>query len=210
MTEAGDPVAAGELALAAQGLGLGEVIEAQVGGAMRLVMAAIIGQGPGDVSPFGEARAPPAVVLRDGVELGQVEGDRADRVEQLQLLAPALSEGLLVAGGEPELVAGIDALGGDAQMVDDLRAGLVDDLQSHLPQAEAEVGVLAIGRHEGLVETPQLREHLAAHGQAGARGVVDLPPLVPAGQVRVLEQADHLRGPVQPDPRAGLLQPAIG
>ena len=35
-----------------------------------------LGLGAGHIAPFSESLAPPGIVLRDGVELGQVEGNR--------------------------------------------------------------------------------------------------------------------------------------
>jgi hypothetical protein len=32
---------------------------------------------PGDVRPFGEALAPPSIVFRNGVKLGQVKGNNS-------------------------------------------------------------------------------------------------------------------------------------
>ena len=62
------------------GLGQPQVVEAEVGGQRRLVVPAEERSGRADVGPLGEAGAPPLVVLRDRMELRQVEGDRARRL----------------------------------------------------------------------------------------------------------------------------------
>ena len=69
-----DPVFGGEARLPFANLGDPEVVETEVRGQMRLVMAGEERPRPDDIRPFGEPLPPPFVVLGDGVELGQVEG----------------------------------------------------------------------------------------------------------------------------------------
>lgn len=76
--EAGDAVAAGQGCLLLEDGGIGEVVEAERAGEAGLVVALEAGEGLGDVGPFGEAGAPPAVVFGNGVELGKVEGDKSE------------------------------------------------------------------------------------------------------------------------------------
>ena len=97
VAEAADPVAAGELGLTAHRLGVRQVVEAEVGRHVRLVVAAIVRQRAADIGPLGEAGAPPTVVFGHRVELRQVEGDRPHAVQGFQPLAPALDELLLIA-----------------------------------------------------------------------------------------------------------------
>jgi hypothetical protein len=54
-----------------------QVVEAEVGGDVRLPVPAEQGSRLRDVRPFREAWSPPAIVLRDREELRQVEGDQA-------------------------------------------------------------------------------------------------------------------------------------
>jgi hypothetical protein len=75
--EAFDPGAAGEVRLLAQGRGAVQPIMPEVARDAGLVVPGEPGQAAGQVGPFREPAAPPAVVLRDGVELGEVEGEHA-------------------------------------------------------------------------------------------------------------------------------------
>src|SRR4051812_3099478 len=66
--------------LGQRGLGLPclcepKIIETELARQLRLLVARKQGSRPGDVRPFGEARAPPFIVLLDGVELRQVVRD---------------------------------------------------------------------------------------------------------------------------------------
>jgi len=54
-----------------------QVVEAELGGQPRLVVAVIHGAGGGDVRPLREPLAPPTVVLGNRVELAEIEGDEA-------------------------------------------------------------------------------------------------------------------------------------
>ena len=72
--EAVDAGAAGHVRLPPQHLRAVQAVEAQVARDARLVVPGEARQGAADVGPFREALAPPGVVLRDGVELRQVEG----------------------------------------------------------------------------------------------------------------------------------------
>jgi len=75
--EAFDPVFAGKSGLPMHDLGLPKVVIAKVSWNTRLPMAFELWQCVGDIVPFGEAGAPPRIVLRNGVELGQVKRDQA-------------------------------------------------------------------------------------------------------------------------------------
>ena len=52
-----------------------QVVEAQIGRQMGLVVAGVERPCPGDVSPFRESLAPPLIILRYRMILGKVEGD---------------------------------------------------------------------------------------------------------------------------------------
>src|SRR5581483_645977 len=71
-------VRAGELRLLVAHLRDPEVVEPELGRQVGLVVALEPRPGRGDVRPLGEARAPPPVILRDRMELRQVEGDQPD------------------------------------------------------------------------------------------------------------------------------------
>ena len=77
--ERADPVLARQPRLLAHHAHVAQVVEPEVGRQPRLVVAVELGQGAGDIAPFGEAAAPPGVVLRDPVELRQVERDQRRR-----------------------------------------------------------------------------------------------------------------------------------
>jgi len=70
-----EPVLAGERRLLDARLSDAKVIETKIGWEMRLVMSPEKRPGARDRTPLGEALAPPRVVLRSGMELGQVERD---------------------------------------------------------------------------------------------------------------------------------------
>ena len=76
------PWARGQLGLGLAHLGDPQVVVAELAGDVGLVVAGEERPGPGDVGPLGEPGAPPLVVLGDGVELGEVEG------QGLRLVAP--------------------------------------------------------------------------------------------------------------------------
>ena len=76
--EARQPVAAGQVGLAQADVGVAQVVVVTAGRHVGLVVAAEPGPGLAHLVPLGEPLAPPLVVLRGGVELGEVEGQRAD------------------------------------------------------------------------------------------------------------------------------------
>lgn len=53
-----------------------QVVVAKVCGEMGLVVVGKKRGCFGDITPLGEARPPPFIVFRDGVELGEVEGEK--------------------------------------------------------------------------------------------------------------------------------------
>ena len=71
--ERADTVFARELRLVAHDLWIAQIIEAQIPWKTRLRMAFKLRQCACNISPLGEPLAPPLVVLRNGVELRQVE-----------------------------------------------------------------------------------------------------------------------------------------
>lgn len=75
--EAADTIKLRQRGLLAHDVDKTQIIEAQFARQVRLIMPEELRHGPADVRPFGEARAPPFIVLGDRVELRQVEGDRA-------------------------------------------------------------------------------------------------------------------------------------
>ena len=81
VAEAGDPVVAGQLGLGLTHLGHPEVVEAQIGGQVRLGVAPEERTGLGHIGPLSEPRSPPLVILGNGVELGKVVGDDLQRLE---------------------------------------------------------------------------------------------------------------------------------
>ncbi len=72
-----DAGAAGQLGLRRPGFRDAQVIEAQVRRKVGLIMSGKQRTRLGHVGPFGEALAPPGVILRGRMVLGQVEGDEA-------------------------------------------------------------------------------------------------------------------------------------
>jgi hypothetical protein len=70
-----DAVLAGEIGLLLADFRKAQVVVAEVCGEMGLVVAGEERCGSGHVSPFGETSAPPRVVFRDRVVLGEVEGE---------------------------------------------------------------------------------------------------------------------------------------
>src|SRR3546814_5887740 len=76
VAERRDAVAPRQLRLRVTRLGDAKVVEAEIGRQPRLLVTVEQRAGTGDVGPFGEALAPPGVVLRHRMVLRQVEGDR--------------------------------------------------------------------------------------------------------------------------------------
>ena len=84
VAESIDTVAASQIRLGLANLGQAEVVKTQVRWQVGLLMACEIGLGPADIGPFGKALAPPVVVFRNGMKLGEVEGNQVDRVQIFQ------------------------------------------------------------------------------------------------------------------------------
>src|SRR5215472_2121063 len=75
-----DAVGLGHFGLGGTGLGHAEIVEAEVGWDVRLVVTRKHGHGLSHVGPLGEASSPPLVVFRNGVKLGKVERDETRSV----------------------------------------------------------------------------------------------------------------------------------
>ena len=152
--EALDAVAARQHRLAGQRVGVAQVVVAEIGRQMRLVMAGVARPRLHHVGPFGEAGAPPQVVLRRRVELRQVEGQHAHRVHAAPAARPSARTSFcwlramvrsLRADGLPRLVETLRWCTTTAPL----------HVAHPMPggdQAQAEIGVLAIGRTIGFVE----------------------------------------------------------
>ncbi len=61
-----------------------QVVEAEICGQVRLIVSWKERLCLSNVTPLGKALAPPGVVLRNGVELGQVEGDGTNIAEAVR------------------------------------------------------------------------------------------------------------------------------
>ena len=79
VAEAVDAVTSRERCLLGARLRHPQVVEAQIRGQARLFVAGELRSRARDVAPLGEALAPPGVVLRDRIELRQVERDQLRR-----------------------------------------------------------------------------------------------------------------------------------
>ena len=75
--EPGDAVGGGQRGLGLADLGDAQVVIPELTGDMGLVVAGEERPRFGDVGPLGEAGAPPFVVLGNGMELGEIEGEGA-------------------------------------------------------------------------------------------------------------------------------------
>ena len=76
VAKAVDAVFAREIRLRDPRLRNAQVVEPEIGGKMRLIVALELRLRANDVAPFGEALAPPGVVLRNRVELRKIERDQ--------------------------------------------------------------------------------------------------------------------------------------
>src|SRR5690606_18281902 len=76
IAEAADAMCCSECLLLASYSVDAQVVEAEVGRQVRLVVAGEQRLRLAGIAPFGKTLAPPLVVFRDGVELWQVEGDQ--------------------------------------------------------------------------------------------------------------------------------------
>ena len=79
-----DTVLTGQRRLGGPGFRVQRVVIAKLGRLVRLPVTAESGPGLAHVDPVGEPRAPPLIVLRDGVELGQGEIDDLHRLSAVQ------------------------------------------------------------------------------------------------------------------------------
>jgi hypothetical protein len=70
-----DAVLAGEIGLLLTDFRKAQVVVAEVCGEMGLVVAGEEWGGSCHIAPLGETRAPPLIVFRDWVVLGEVEGE---------------------------------------------------------------------------------------------------------------------------------------
>jgi hypothetical protein len=70
-----DAVLAGQISLVLTYFRKAQVVVAEVSWEMGLVVAGKEWNSSGHVAPLGETRAPPLVVFRDWVVLGEVEGE---------------------------------------------------------------------------------------------------------------------------------------
>ncbi|KUP01562.1 hypothetical protein AR276_02630 [Stenotrophomonas maltophilia] len=77
--ECADAVLRSQACLVTHHLRVAQVIKAEVGRQAGLDVTLELRQGAGDVAPLGKALAPPGVVLREGMELRQVESDQRRR-----------------------------------------------------------------------------------------------------------------------------------
>ena len=76
IAEAMDAILAGEISLLLTDFRQAQIVVAEVCGEMGLVVVGKKRGCFGDITPLGEARPPPFIVFRDGVELGEVEGEK--------------------------------------------------------------------------------------------------------------------------------------
>ena len=74
-----DAVIGRELCLKSTDFRYAQIVKAQIGGQMWLIVSAESGMRASDVRPFGEASAPPCVVLRNRVILRKIERDQPPR-----------------------------------------------------------------------------------------------------------------------------------
>ena len=206
--EAADPVAARQGHLPLERLAQAEVVEAEIGGQMRLVVADIARGGLGDIGPLGEPLAPIKIVLRGGVVLRQVEGDHPGLVQVCQQVRPFFQQFLLVASDELQPLGDRLLVGRDTEVVNDLGLRAVDDAVAAGQQPQAQIHILAVGGHEGLVEQ-RVADFAAPDQQRRAGAVVDVAGIAEAGLARVGEQPNHNGAAVAVDGAAGFLQPSV-
>ena len=76
VAEAMDAVLAGEIGLLLTHLRKTEVVVAEICGKVGLVVAGKERGGSGYIAPLGETRAPPLIVFRNRVILGEVKGNK--------------------------------------------------------------------------------------------------------------------------------------
>ncbi len=107
--EARDAVFGRQGGLGLANLGHPQVVVAEFARYVRLEVAGEEGLGPRDVGPLGEAAAPPLVVLGDGVELGQVEGERPGPARPGAVRTPLGSHGAII--GQPDASQAVNGPG---------------------------------------------------------------------------------------------------
>src|SRR5262245_8635838 len=95
VTETMYPILARQLSLPLTRFGDTQIVKAEVGGQMRLVMAFKIGTTLSHIGPFRKTLPPPLIVFLDGVKLRQIEGYCANVIasQASQRLTTLLQEG---------------------------------------------------------------------------------------------------------------------
>ena len=97
----------------------------------------------------------------------------------------------------------------DTFVVHDPGSRLVQCLQADPPQAEAQIGILEIGRRVAFIETAQAGEHRPFDHQRGAGTVIHLAHVVVHGRGGILQPAEIPARGILPDDPAGFLQPPV-
>src|SRR3954451_4671775 len=86
---------------------------------------------------------------------------------------------------------------------------VIYDAHALLPQPDAVIGLLVIGRREIFVETSDLKKQAAPRQQKSARAIVDVPFEHESFRQRELSPAIAKARAISPDDAAGLLQRAV-
>ena len=93
IAKAANAVLLGEGDLLMARLAQAQVVKAHIAGQMRLVMPLVQRRGFGDIRPLGKALAPPAIVLRRGVKLGQKKCNQAWIVRRISRASRTMGGG---------------------------------------------------------------------------------------------------------------------
>ncbi len=206
ITKAVNAILSGQGRLLLAHFGHAQIVKPQIRRQARLVVAAEIRRGLGDVGPLGKALAPPAIIFRNRVVLGQVEGDQPHPVERLKGLAPTLQIKVLVALDLLEFVPVL--IGRHAQVMDDFGGGLVEDFAASFPHPQRQIAILEIGRRVAFVKTAQLAKQRGFDQEASARTVIHLSQNVVLRFGGIVVEADQIHRAVPLERRARFLQMA--
>ena len=107
------------------------------------------------------------------------------------------------------LDAGALVTRGDAFVVHDLGARLVDDAIAQRAHAETQIRIFVVGRPVRFREAAQSLEQLPTNEQRRARNVIGIAQEVVSRIVGIFGMADVPPGRIAPEDVAGFLQPAV-
>src|SRR5690606_38835260 len=113
-----------------------------------LIVSYKIRPGLSYIAPFSEALAPPEIILNSRMELRQIESDESHIIQSIEGRLISLRNALHIASNQPKFVGTADGIGTLAQLVDNLGLRRIHHSEAPLPDAQAQIKVLTVGRRQ--------------------------------------------------------------